>query len=91
MNREIFFFFLAFVREYVAEDPECAPMVTEFVRQGVSNALAEANLRAADMETALTVAMARRYKGADELIRDKLAAWEGKTSMNWSKFLHNTA
>lgn len=87
MNREQF---LMLVREYVSVDPECAPMVTEFARQGVSNALAEASRRAADMEAALAVAMAKRYKGADELIRDKLAAWEGKTVMNWSKLLHNT-
>lgn len=87
MNREQF---LMLVRDYISADPECAPMVTEFARQGVSNALAEANRRAADMEAALAVAMAKRYKGADELIRDKLAAWEGKTVMNWSKFLHNT-
>ena len=86
MNIEEFFMLM---REYVSADPECAPMFTEFARQGVSNALAEASRRAADMEAALAVAMAKRYKGADELIRDKLAAWEGKTVMNWSKLLHN--
>ena len=81
MNREQF---LELVRSYVEHDPECAPMVTEFARQGVSAALDSANRRAADMETALAVALAKRYKNADDIIREKLSKWEGQTAMNWS-------
>ena len=86
MNREQF---LELVRSYVEHDPECAPMVTEFARRGVSAALDAANRRATDMEVALAVALAKRYKNADEVIRDKLSTWEGKTALNWSKLLRN--
>ena len=86
MNREQF---LELVRSYVEHDPECAPMVTEFARKGVSAALDAANRRATDMEVALAVALARRYKGADALIHDKLKKWDGRTALNWSHVLPN--
>ena len=81
--------FLSLVAEYVKRDPESAAYVAEAARQGVSNALNEANARACDMETALAVALARRYKGADALIHDKLKKWDGRTALNWSHVLPN--
>ena len=81
--------FLQFVADYVAADPEAAPMVVQAASAGVAEALREALQRAADMETALAVAMAKRYKGADALIHDKLKKWEGKTALNWSALQPN--
>lgn len=81
--------FLSFVADYIRQDPEAAAYIAEAARQGVSAALSEANDRAADMETALAVALARRYKGADALIHDKLKKWDGRTSLNWSHVLPN--
>lgn len=82
--------FLSFVADYIRQDPEAAAYIAEAARRGVSAALSEANARAADMETALAVALARRYKGgADALIYDKLKKWDGRTSLNWSHVLPN--
>lgn len=79
--------FLDFVRKYVASDPEVAPFVTDHIRQGINDALQRANARAADMETALAIALSRRWKGSEQLIKDKLKEWDGKTALNWSSFL----
>ncbi len=81
--------FLRTVAAYVASDPESAPMVVQAASAGVSEAMREALQRAADMEIALAVAMAKRYKGADALIHDKLKKWEGKTALNWSALQPN--
>ena len=81
--------FLSIVAEYIKRDPEAAVYVADAAREGVSAALSEANARAADMETALAVALSRRYKGADALIHDKLMKWDGRTSLNWSHVLPN--
>ena len=87
MNRQQF---LALVADYVQQDPGAAPHVAEAASFGVSEALREANARAADMETALAVSLARKYKGAETLIHDKLTKWSGKTALNWSHVLPNT-
>lgn len=63
MNDERYRFLLA-VKAYVASDPEAAPLVAQAASDGVSEALREALQRGADMETALAVAVAKRYKGA---------------------------
>ena len=88
MNDERYRFLLA-VKAYVASDPEAAPLVAQAASDGVSEALREALQRAADMETALAVAMAKRYKGGDALIHDKLKKWQGKTALNWSSLQPN--
>jgi Arc/MetJ-type ribon-helix-helix transcriptional regulator len=31
----------------------------------------------------------KRYKGADAVVRDKLAKWEGKTALQWDWLTHN--
>lgn len=82
--------FLQFVADYVAADPEAAPLVVQAASRGLHEALYETSRRAADMETALAVALAKRYKGADALIHDKLKKWEGKTALNWSALQPNT-
>ena len=83
--------FLRVVRDYTASDPEAAPYIAEAASAGIGDALREAAHRAADMETALAVALARRYKGADALIHDKLRKWEGKTALAWSHVLQPNA
>jgi hypothetical protein len=35
------------------------------------------------MEVALSVLAAKRYKGADEIVKGKLRKWHGKTSLKW--------
>jgi Arc/MetJ-type ribon-helix-helix transcriptional regulator len=80
MNREQF---LATVRAYIETDPEAAAYVSDYVQAGLSAALSQANERAADMEVALSVLAAKRYKGADEIVKGKLRKWHGKTSLKW--------
>lgn len=80
INREQF---LYYVRQYIETDPETAAHVADYVQAGLRAALAKAYERAADMEVALCVIAAKRYRGADDLVKQKLEKWEGKTSLNW--------
>lgn len=82
---------LNFIADYVATDPEAAPLVVQAASRGLYDALHETRQRAADMETALAVAMAKRHKGADALIHDKLNKWAGKTALNWSALQPNAS
>lgn len=75
--------FLAFVRAYVAENPQVAAHVANFAQAGLNEALSKANERASDMEVALVAATAKRLKGGDSVILGKLKKWEGKTSCRW--------
>ena len=75
--------FLAVVRQYVKENTEVAAYVSDFVAQGIAAAHSDAMQRAADMEAALAVAIAARYKGRDELILSKLNKWKDKSALNW--------
>ena len=75
--------FLNGVREYLAECPEIAPYVTEFIAHGISAALASARERASDMEIALLGTVTARMKNGDAMVLDKLKKWNGKTSLRW--------
>ena len=75
--------FLQYVKSYIESDPEAAAYVAGYVQQGLNSALRKAYERAADMEVALSVLAAKRYKGADALVREKLTKWEGKTALCW--------
>ena len=81
--------FLNFVREYVEKDPEAAAHISDYAQAGLRAALNKAYERAADMEVALSVLAAKRYKGADAVVRDKLKKWEGKTALRWDWLSHN--
>lgn len=83
--------FLMMVRAYIESDPEAAAHVADYVQAGLRVALDETRERAADMEVALAVLAAKRYKGANALVCDKLAKWNGKTAMRWDWFTHNAA
>jgi hypothetical protein len=75
--------FLNSVRAYVSEHPDVGAYVNDFVAHGLRAARAEALERAADMEVALTVAIAARYKQREELILAKLKKWQGRTALRW--------
>lgn len=80
--------FLEGVRRYIQFDPEAAAYVSDSVQAGLSGALDEARTRAADMEVALAVSLSRRVSQKDnEIIRQKLAKWVGKSSLEWKWFL----
>lgn len=88
MNRASF---LTFVRQYVESDPEAAAHIGDAAQAGLRLALNKAYERAADMEVALSVLATKRYKGADAVVRDKLAKWEGKTALRWDWLTHNAS
>ena len=75
--------FLALVREYIKSDPEAAAYVSDHVARGLNASRVDALERAADMEIALVVMLAKRYKGREELVLSKLRKWNGKSSVNW--------
>ena len=75
--------FLQLVKVYIEKDPEAAAHVADCVQEGIRSALSGALERAADMEVALAVLAANRYKGKDEIVLSKLKKWEGQTSLGW--------
>ncbi len=75
--------FLDYVRRYIEQDPEAAAYVADSVHVGLKKALNKAYERAADMEVALSVLAAKRYKGADALVKQKLEKWKGNTALRW--------
>mgnify|MGYP000408551517 CR=1 FL=1 len=79
--------FLQMVRTHIEADPEAAPHVAGYVQAGLNAALTQAYERAADMECALAALAAKRYKGADALVLDKLRKWQGKTALRWDWLL----
>lgn len=54
--------FLEYVQKYVEQDPYVAAYVTDYVHKALATAISAANERAADMETALAVLSAKRFK-----------------------------
>lgn len=76
--------FLAYVQAYVTANPGCGAFVSEFVAKGIENARKADMDRALDMECALSIALARRFKAGDGIILDKLKKWEGNSCLNWS-------
>jgi len=81
MNRDQF---LSLVEKYIARDPEAAAQVADFVQIGIRKALSGANERAADMEIVVAVLAAKRYKGRDDIVKQKLLKHEGKTALDWA-------
>lgn len=79
--------FLSYVRTFVAEHPEAAAYVADYARAGLEEALAKASERAADMEVALVVATAERFKNRDAVILEKLMKWQGKTACRWDDLI----
>ena len=75
--------FLEFVRDYIKKDPEAAAYVSDQVAAGINASRRQALERAADMEVALSVMIAKRYNSREELVLDKLTKWNGKSSLKW--------
>ena len=75
--------FLIFVRDFVHENPEVAAYISDFVAAGLEASRKELLERAADMEVALAVALAKRYHHRETLILDKISKWNGKSALRW--------
>lgn len=79
--------FLQFIEAYVAIDPEAAAYVQSKVASGLQQSRQEILHRCADMETALAVALARKYKGHDDLILSVLKKHQNKSSLRWDDII----
>ena len=75
--------FLSHVREYVTKNPDVAAFISDHVAFGINESRKQTLERAADMEVALSVAIAARYKGRDNLILSKLEKWNGRSALRW--------
>lgn len=75
--------FLHGVELYVQNNPEVAAHVSDYVSRGLNTALAQTRERAADMEVALCVAIAKRWPKRESVILSKLKKWKDKSSLNW--------
>ena len=78
--------FLYSVQEYVKEHPEIAARVTEHATAGLAIALKSMQEKACDMETLAMVCIERKFKGRDELIKNKLLKWKDKLCFVWPQF-----
>lgn len=83
--------FLALVRDYIKSDPEAAAYVSDHVAHGLNASRQEAMERAADMEVALSVMIAQRYKGRETLVLQKLRKWNGKSALRWDDTINDLA
>jgi hypothetical protein len=83
--------FLTLVRDYIKSDPEAAAYVSDNVAAGLNESRKEAMERAADMEVALSVMIAQRYKGREALVLGKLRKWNGKSSLRWDETINDLA
>lgn len=83
--------FLAMVESYIKSDPEAAAYISDHVAQGLNASRKEALERAADMETALAVMIAQRYKGREALVLDKLRKWNGRSALRWDDTINDLA
>lgn len=79
--------FLFMVQDYITEHPDAAPMVTDFIRRGIQQALQQTQERACDMEVALTFALNPKMKGATTSIIEKIMKWNGKSALAWDSEL----
>jgi hypothetical protein len=75
--------FYLYVQSYIEKNPECGAYVSDFVAKGIEKARKQANERAADMEVALSVALAKRFKNGNEVILSKLEKWNPRSSLKW--------
>jgi hypothetical protein len=80
--------FLEHVKNYVSVNPDIAPYVTNFVADGLRDALNDTKERAADMEAALCVSLAKRYGSREEIIISKLEKWHSRSSLNWDSMIN---
>lgn len=82
MNRDQF---LALVAHYVETDPAAAAFIPNAVASGLDASRKQTLERAADMEVALSVALAKRYKGREALILSKLQKWRRAGALCWDE------
>lgn len=75
--------FLELVRSYIKQDPEVSAYISDHIAIALRESRREVLERAADMEVALSVMIASRYKGREKLVLDKLRKWNGKSALRW--------
>lgn len=83
--------FLELVENYIKRDPEAAAYVSDYVAKGLNASRKEVLERAADMEVALSVMIAQRYKGRETLVLGKLRKWNGKSALRWDDAINDLA
>lgn len=78
------------ISDYIKKHPEAAAHVSDYVADGISQALKSSLQRAADMEVALCLALSKRdRKQADRTILSKLKNWQDKSSLNWESTINS--
>ena len=75
--------FLAGVEDYIAKHPKVGAYVSDAVARGIEASRKQALERAADMEVALAVMIAKRYNGREQFVLDKLKKWNSKSALRW--------
>lgn len=87
MNKE-HYMFLRTVQDYIKQYPDMAPLAVAAMQSGIEQAISEERQKSCDMETLVVAALGKKFKGRDELIKDKLSKWKDKLCLNWDWFLN---
>ncbi len=75
--------FLSYVQNYVKDNPDVSPYVSDHVARGLNSYLLDVMERATDMEVALSACIAQRFKGRNDFILSKLKKWNGRSALQW--------
>lgn len=75
--------FLQYVKGYITDNPEVSAYVSDYVAAGIDASRRSALERAADMEVALSVMIAKRFNGRENLVLSKLKKWNGASALRW--------
>ena len=78
--------FLSAVKFYVQKHPDIVQYLFLAVYEGIEAELKEHREQAADMEAALSYAVAKRMKRPLEFVHSKVKKWDGKTYLSWDWF-----
>lgn len=81
--------FLANVKDYITTHPAVAAYISDYVAQGIQEALLSQRELASDMEAALLYSLRSDKKLKKEeysFVKDTLTKWRGKSWLRWDWF-----
>lgn len=78
--------FLAAIEIYVSKHPHVAAYVAQYAANGAAVAFTELNSVKADIEACLLAALKLKWKGSEQMVKDKLKRHADRLSFNWSWF-----
>jgi len=75
--------FYEYIKRYVAENPECAAHVSNYVADGISEALKKERESCRDWEHGLFVMLYKNYPDSKNVVNSIVEKNKGKGWLNW--------